>query len=328
MGVTTARHWSEELIRHGKPSSTPAAIIRRCSLPDQRTIRCTLDRVADHVAPREGERLRPPAIVIVGEVASLSPALAWFEQRPLFGVTVLVTRPRDQAFELESCLAELGADVLFQPAIEISDPPDWTPVDHTIARLAEFDWLAFTSANGVRFFIERLLGSGRDLRRLGHAGLAVIGPGTAKALAEYHLRADVQPAQFDADALAEKLATLVQGQRVLYPHASRGRDVLPRRLKEAGAVVEEMVVYSNTDVTQPDEEVAQRLSAGRIDWMTVTSSAIARSLVIMFGDELRKTRLASISPITSQALRDLGHEPAAEAAESTMQGVVDAILAG
>jgi uroporphyrinogen III methyltransferase/synthase len=172
------------------------------------------------------------------------------------------------------------------------------------------------------------LASGHDLRSLGRAQLAVIGPGTAHALAEHHLYADVQPERFDAEALAETLAPLVRGKRLLYPHASRGRDVLPRRLKEAGAAVEEIVVYSNTDVTQPDEDIANRLAGGRVDWVTATSSAIARSLVIMFGDELRKSRLASISPITSQALRESGHEPSAEAIEYTMPGLVEAILAG
>jgi uroporphyrinogen III methyltransferase/synthase len=327
MGVTTARHWSQELIRHGKPPNTPAAIVRRCSLPDQRTIRCALEEVAEKVEARDGQRLRPPAIVIVGKAAALSPALSWFEQRPLFGKTTLVTRPRDQAHELEARLVELGAEVLFQPAIEIADPPAWEPVDQAIGRLAEFDWLAFTSANGVRFFLDRLLASRRDLRSLGAAKLAVIGPGTERALAEYRLKADVRPERFDAEALAELLAPRAAGKRFLYPHASRGRDTLPRLLQEAGAILEEVVVYSHIDVAEPNQDIAERLMSDRIDWITVTSSAIARSLAAMFGDALRKTRLASISPITSGALRDLGYEPSAEAAEYTMAGVVEAILA-
>jgi uroporphyrinogen III methyltransferase/synthase len=227
---------------------------------------------------------------------------------------------------LELQLTELGAEVLFQPAIVISNPPDWRPVDEAIARLAEFDWLAFTSANGVRFFFDRLLTTGRDLRSLGSVKIAVIGPGTAQALAEYRIRADVQPERFDADALAAALAPVAGGKRFLYPHASRGRDTLPRELTKAGAVVEEIVVYTNADVTQPDPDIAERLAAGRVDWTTVTSSAIARSLAALFGEDLKKTRLASISPITSQALREAGCEPTAEAAQYTMQGLVEAIL--
>jgi uroporphyrinogen III methyltransferase / synthase len=326
MSVTTARHWSEELISYGKAPHTPAAIIRRCSLPQQRTVRCTLGEVAQRIE-HESDRIRPPAIVIVGEVASLSPALAWFEQRPLFGTSILVTRPRGQAEALETPLAELGAEVLFQPAIEISAPPDWRPVDDALVRVAEFDFLTFTSANGVRFFLDRLLATGRDLRALGNVRIAVIGPGTAQALAEYRIRADVRPQRFDADALAEALLPEAGGKRFLYPRANRGRDTLPRELTKAGAAVEEVVVYTHADVTQSDPEIAERLAAGRIDWTTVTSSAIARSVAALFGDDLQKTRLASISPITSQALRDAGREPAAEASEYTMPGLAQAILA-
>ncbi len=326
MGVTTARHWTAELIRHGKSPTTPAAIIRRCSLPDQRTIHATLADVADRIESSDGERVRPPALVIVGQVASLSPALAWFERRPLFRQSILITRPREQAGELDAELTELGAEVLLQPAIEISDPPDWAPVDAALERLNEFDWLVFTSANGVQYLLERLLTVGRDLRALGNLRLAAIGPGTARMLEKYRLRADVQPDRFDADGLADILAPNAPGQRFLLARASRGRDVLPRRLQEAGANVEQIVVYSSTDVTQPDEEIAARLAAGRINWVTVTSSAIARSLAALFGDDLRKARLASISPITSQTLRELGYEPAAEAVEYTMRGVIAAIV--
>ncbi len=326
MGVTTARRWTEELIRHGKAPTTPAAIVRRCSLPDQRTLRCTLAEVADRLDPQQGERIRPPAIVIVGHVASLSPALAWFERRPLFGQAVLVTRPRDQAWELEDHLTELGADVLLQPAIEISDPSDWRPVDAALARLDEFDWLAFTSANGVRYLLDRLLATGRDLRTLGNVRLAAIGPGTARALEAYHLRPDLQPERFDAEGLAAALAPQAAGKQFLLARASRGRDVLPRLLQEAGAAVEQIVVYTSTDVAQPDEEISERLVRGEIAWVTVTSSAIARSLAALFGDELRQARLASISPITSQTLRESGHEPAVEASEYTMSGVIAAIV--
>ncbi|MBW3599454.1 MAG: uroporphyrinogen-III C-methyltransferase [Planctomycetes bacterium] len=328
MGVTTARQWSEALIRHGKPPQTPAAIVRRCSLPDQFTIRCTLAEVAERMESHEGQRLRPPAIVIIGEVASLSPALAWFEQRPLFGKTILVTRPRGQAIDLQRRLGELGAEVLLQPAIEISDPPDWTPVDDAIERLSEFDWLTFSSANGVRFLLDRLVSVGRDTRALGSVRLAAIGPGTSQALAEYRLRVDLQPQRFDAEGLAEALCPDAAGKRFLLARASRGRDALPRLLSGAGGIVEQIVVYSSTDATQPDEEIAEKLADGRIDWITVTSSAIARSLAKLFGEQLHKARIASISPITTQTLRDLGYEPAAEASHYTMDGVVEAILAG
>ena len=179
MGVTTAEHWAGRLIAAGKPADTPAAIVRRCSLADQQTIVCTLGTVADEIRTR---RLRPPALVIVGTVATLASGHNWFVERPLFGRRVLVTRAAHQASELASALSDLGADVLVQPAIEIAPPADWAPVDAALARIDEFDWIVFSSANGVRSLLDRLLGE-RDLRALHQVKLAAIGPGSAEELA-------------------------------------------------------------------------------------------------------------------------------------------------
>lgn len=323
MGVTTAPQWTAALIAAGKPASTPAAILRRCSFPDQRVLHCALSEVPETI--RQG-RVRPPVIVVVGEVAKLGPALSWFEKRPLFGQTVLVTRPVHQARELAAPLRELGADVLVQPAIEIRPVQDAAPLDAAIARLREFDWLVFSSANGVRHFLKRLLGQG-DLRLLGNAKLAAIGPGTAEALREFHLAADLIPDEYRAESLAEALGTGAQGQRFLLLRASRGREVLREQLQAAGGLIEQVVVYESHDVTAALPEIAERLRAGRIDWVTVTSSAIARSLANLFGADLNRAKLASISPITTATLRDLGYSPAVEAGEYTMAGVVQALVA-
>jgi uroporphyrinogen III methyltransferase/synthase len=323
MGVTTAPEWTAALIAAGKPSDTPAALVRRCTWPDQRTIRCTLAEVPARV---KSEKLRPPAIVIVGDVADLAPAESWFTARPLFGTRVLVTRPREQAEGLLGPLEDLGGGCLIQPVIEISPPPDWGPVDSSLRRLDQFDWLVFSSANGVRHLLDRLLSGEGDLRALGQIKLAVIGPGTAEALAGYHLKADLCPDEYRAESLAAALAGEAKGKRFLLARASRGREVLADELTAAGAQVEQIVVYESRDVTATEEDVAAALAAGQIDWITVTSSAIARSLVALFGESLRKSRLVSISPVTSATLRELGYEPAAEATEYTMPGVVAAIL--
>ncbi|HEX4128789.1 MAG TPA: uroporphyrinogen-III C-methyltransferase [Pirellulales bacterium] len=324
MGTTTAAEWTSGLIAAGKPADTPAVIVRRCTWPDQLTIGCTLGTVADEVARR---KLRPPAIVVVGEVASAADAaINWFVRRSLHGVRVLVTRPRGQAVELSSRLERLGAEVLAQPAIEILPPDDWAPVDRALGQIADYDWLVFSSANGVRMLLDRLEHSGGDLRRLGSVRLAAIGPGTADALADYHLRADVQPEEFRAEALAAALAGEARGRRFLLARASRGREVLAEQLRAAGGLVEQVVVYRSEDVRKPDPEVAAALAAGKIDFVTVTSSAIARSLAAMFGPGLAKSRLASISPITSATLRELGFEAAAEARQYTLEGVVEAIV--
>jgi uroporphyrinogen III methyltransferase/synthase len=323
MGVTTALHWSAALVAAGKSASTPVAILRRVSLPDQTRIDTTLVEVA---AVIEAKKLRPPVVFIVGEVAQHGPAWSWFDKRPLFGQKILVTRPSHQADDLARPLAELGANVLLQPAIEIRSASDSSPIDRALERLDRFDWLVFSSANGVRYSLDRLPAIDRDLRQLGRIKIAAIGPGTADELAKYHLRADVVPDEFRAESLADSLAKNAAGKRFLLVRASRGREVLAEELTKAGGHVEQVVVYDSVDVEQPDPESAAQLAAGKIDWTTVTSSAIARSLAKLFGDSLKKTRLASISPITSATLRELGFEPATEAIEYTMPGLVEAIL--
>lgn len=324
MGITTAAEWTTALIEHGKPRQTPAAIVRRGSWPNQSTIRCRLETVAETI--RE-QRLRPPAIVIVGPVAGLDTASDWARRRPLLGRRILVTRAADQAAALSDPLRELGAEVLEQPAIEIHPPEDWAPLDRAIDELERFDWLVFSSTNAVRGFVERLWARGGDSRRLGRARLAAIGPGTAAELEQYHLRTDVEPAIYRAEALAARLAPEAAGSRFLLIRANRGREVLAAALRAAGGDVVEAVAYESRDVTQADPDVLAALERREIDVVTVTSSAIARSLVALVGAHLRGARLASLSPITSATLVELGYPPAIEAAEYTMPGLVAAIVA-
>jgi uroporphyrinogen III methyltransferase/synthase len=324
MGTASARPWAEALLSRGKPAQTPAAIVRRCSRSDQQTIRCTLGTVAD-VIDQSG--LGPPCVVLVGPAVAAAPETSWFAARPLFGVRVLVTRPRHQAASLAEPLAELGAGVYFQPAIELSDPADWRPVDRALQQLDRYDWLVFSSANGVSSLLDRLWNTQGDLRRLARVRLAAMGPGTAEELTRYRLRADLVPDQYRAEALAEALAREASGQRFLLARASRGREVLAESLVRAGGEVEQVVVYQSRDADRPEPEIAALLAAGQIDWITVTSSAIAQSLVRLFGDDLRKARLASISPVTSGTIRRTGHSPTVEASQYTMAGLVEAIVA-
>jgi uroporphyrinogen III methyltransferase/synthase len=324
MGVTTAPKWSQALIEKGKPADTPVAIVRRCTWPDQQTVFTTLGEIGQLL---QHTKFRPPAVIIIGEVARESRSKSWFTTRPLFGRTVLVTRPEHQSEYLTHRFKELGANVLVQPAIEIGEPFDWGAIDAVIKRLTEFDWLVFSSANGVHYFLRRLFSLGYDTRQLGRARLAAIGPATVAALEEYHLRADVQPTTYRAEALAEILAPHVCGKRVLLARASRGREVLAEMLIGAGAIVEQAVVYESRDVASPNPEVASALAVGRVDWTTVTSPAIARNLVRLFGEELRKTRLVAISPLTASVLEQAGYPPAVVAENYTSDGIVAAILA-
>jgi uroporphyrinogen III methyltransferase/synthase len=323
MGVTSAPRWAAALIEHGKSADTPVAIVRHATLPQQQVQVTTLGQLPEVAAAG----LRPPAIMLVGKAIDERAALDWFGTRPLAGQTVMVTRPAHQTDEMAERLGELGASVLEQPAIEIGPPADWGPVDASIAELGTFGWVVFSSANGVRAFLERLRLSGHDMRALGGVQLAAIGPATADALAEYALRADVQPSEYRAEALAKALGPIAKGQKVLLVRASRGREVLAETLSAAGAAVTQVVAYESRDVTTPDESIAKSLAAGRVDWVTVTSSAIGRSLVALFGDDLRRTKLAAISPLTAGVLADAGYPAAAVATEYTSAGLVAAILA-
>ncbi len=324
MGVTSAPQWTNALIDAGRSVETPAVILRRCSWTDQQIIECTLGTVAQQI---KSQAIRPPVLVIVGEVCQAAARSNWFAERPLCGQTVLITRPRHQALDLCGRLGELGAGCLIQPAIEIAPPDHWQPVDAALDDVAGYDWLVFSSANGVRSLLERIWQRHGDLRSLGSVKLAVIGPRTADELAKFHLRPDITPEQYRAEALAAALTEAASGKRFLLARASRGREVLAEQLTAAGAAVDQIVVYNSVDVERPSEEIAEAMAAGKIHWTTVTSSAIARSLAKMFGDDLRQTQLASISPITSETLRQLGFEAAVEAVEFTTDGVIEAILA-
>lgn len=323
MGIRSAADWSRALIDGGKAPETPVAVVRLCTLPDQRVVRATLETLAETI---RAARILPPAVTIVGTGAGLGPEVSWFASRPLFGKTVLVTRPRHQAESLCQRLAELGARVMLQPTIEIKACKNWGPVDEALAGLDRFCWLVFSSSNGVQSLISRLFALGRDTRAFGSVNLAAIGPGTAEALASWHLKADLVPGEYRAESLADELAPRVAGKRVLLARASRGREVLADRLEHAGAHVSQVVVYESCDVEQADPEVEAALLEDQIDWVTITSSAIARSAVRLFPKGLGRAKLVSISPVTSETLRQMGHNPATEATDYTMDGVVEAIL--
>jgi uroporphyrinogen III methyltransferase/synthase len=220
---------------------------------------------------------------------------------------------------------------LLLPVVEIRDPADWGPVDRALRQLAAFVWLVFTSGNGVHAFMRRLRSLGLDMRSLGHLKLAAIGPATAAALRSYQLDADLVPGEFRSEALAQALSAHVAGKRVLLARADRGRELLYQELARM-ASVEQVAVYSQVDAAADCANVLQGLRQGQVDWVTLTSSNIARAFVRSLDSEMLqhvregKPRLASISPVTSAAIRELGLPIAAEAAEYTSAGLIEAIL--
>jgi uroporphyrinogen III methyltransferase/synthase len=314
----------------------------------QRTVTATLGTIAD-AAAQAG--LKPPSLIVIGRCVQQRERIAWFEQRPLFGLRIGITRPRELIFSnlgsgsvsptdshssgggLEATIARClawGAEPVLMPAIEVAPLSDPSPIDALLARLADFDWLVFTSANGVRAFWDRLWTGGGDGRRLHGLKIACIGPGTAAALRDCHLRADLVPSAYRAEELAEALAPLTAGQRVLWVRASRGREVLPRRLRDAGASVEELVVYEHRDVEAFSLEVQGRLARGELDWIGLSSPSIAANVARLVSNSPRPEnervpRFAAISPVTAAAAREAGLTIDAIAQTYTWEGLLEAI---
>jgi uroporphyrinogen III methyltransferase/synthase len=316
------------LLAHGKAADTPAAVVRHATLGCQRTVTASL---ADLPAAARAAGIEAPALTVIGPVVGLRPSVGWFERLPLFGRGVLVTRPRHQAAALMSRLRELGAVPYLLPTVEVREPADWAPVDAALANLARYQWLVFTSGNGVQALVRRLMQTGRDLRTLGPVKLAVIGPSTAAALRAHLLEPDFMPATYNSEALAAGLKERAAGQRLLLARADRGRDVLRQELATA-ATVDQVAVYSQVDTVEADPAVLDALRRGDIRYVTLTSSNIARSLARLVDEPTQAhirsgaVKLVSISAVTSADVRALGWPIAAEAAEATLDGVVAALV--
>lgn len=328
MGLDRLDRISSALIAQGKPPDTPALVVSRATTPLQKTVTSTLKDIAQQV---QAAALHAPSLLIVGEVVRLREKAAWFEQRPLFGQIIGITRPEDQAEEAITLAYRCGAQPVALPTIEILPPENWSAVDDVLSRLAEFDWLVFTSVNGVRGLLGRLWEIGGDMRRLAQARLAAIGSSTADALHAYGLRADLVPVTFRAEALAEALRPDVAGKRILWARASRGRDVLSTELVDAGGLLEEVVVYRNQDVHEFPAAARQKLDAGELDWIGLSSPSIARNLSRLLSPQARghlgtRTKLASISPVTTAAAREVGLPVSAEAKSYTWSGILEAII--
>jgi uroporphyrinogen III methyltransferase/synthase len=264
----------------------------------------------------------------------LRQTLNWFEKRPLFGRTIVVTRTRQQASELSQRLEELGAQVIEAPTIELAPPPDSAAVDAALASAGQFDWIVFTSANGVASVRDRLLTGGRDVRTLGDARIAAIGDATAAAIQRLLCRnVDLCPARFVAEALAEEFIgrDLVRDRRFLLLRADIARPLLRERLIAAGAArVEDVSLYQTRPARSLPPGLIQALEAGSVHWITFTSSSTARHFAELLGADyaakLAGVKLASIGPITTQALRALELEPSAAAEQFNISGLIDAIV--
>jgi uroporphyrinogen III methyltransferase / synthase len=325
MGVRNLPQISAALLAHGRDPQTPVAVIRWGTRAAQQVITGTLRDIASQAAG-----IGPPAIAVVGAVVSLRERLNWFERLPLFGRRIAVTRTREQAGPLREQLMALGAEVVEIPTIEVRPPTSWEPMDAAVRRLGDFDYLLVTSVNGVRNFLARLRATGRDVRDLKGLIIGAIGPATAAEFAKVGIRVDLTPKEYRAEGLLEALGSHdVQGKAFLIPRAKIARDLVPKALRERGAQVEVVEAYQ-TVVPQLSGEELQRLLSPPPHVITFTSSSTASNFVKLIGqssvDEfLKGVATASIGPITSDTLRQLGLAVSIEATESTIAGLVRAI---
>ncbi|MDR3320502.1 MAG: uroporphyrinogen-III C-methyltransferase [Desulfovibrio sp.] len=304
MGVANLPAIAENLVTAGLDPQTPAALVHRGTTPQQRSLVSTIARLPDEARNRG---FTNPSVIVVGKVAWLAEKLNWFERRPLFGKSVVVTRALKQASGIASALAQLGAQVLEFPTIRIRPPEDFVELDAAIARLQDYDWVIFTSVNGVSSFFDRLSLAGNDSRALAGRKVAAIGPATAGALAGYGIRADFVPEHFVAESVTEGLlrTASLDGRRILLPRAAKARDVLPQELRKAGTRVDVVTAYETVPAGARKEETITRLKEGSLDCVTFgSSSTVENFLALVPPDVVRQSgaRLAAIGPMTAQTL--------------------------
>lgn len=328
MGVGNLPVIARELLTAGRAPETPAALTRWGTTPRQQVVTGTLGTITERVRQ---VGLRPPAVLVVGDVVGLRDDLRWYETRPLFGMRVLVTRPRRKTDQMAARLRDLGAEPVIFPTIAIREPKDWKALDAAIDRLANrrYDWVIFTSTNGVRFFWQRLEKAGRDARTFAGSRLAAIGPVTAQELAERGLRADLVPDRYVAEAILEELGT-VEGQRVLLPRADIARPLLADGLRAAGADVDEVAAYRTASAGRDNRtEIRDMLAAGAIDVLTFTSSSTVRNFLAALEplpDLPEGLVVACIGPITAGTARESGLPVHVSAEEHTIEGLLTALV--
>ena len=325
MGMFAVAEIARALISSGRSPETPALAVRWATRPDQESIEGPLASLPLLIGDRG---MKPPATIIVGEVVRLRQKLNWYERLPLFGRRIVTTRAKGQADALTSRLKELGADVVELPTIEIQPAADYGPMDRALGQLGAYDWLIFTSANGVRFFLERLDRSAVDLRAL-RAKICAIGPATRAAIEALHLKVDLMGREYVAEGLLAAFAAYdLAGRRVLLPRAAVARDLVPVELGRRGAQVDVVEAYRTVAPEGAGAQAAGIFGGERKpDCITFTSSSTVQNFLAVAGTEaLAGVKVASIGPVTTGTARGLGIAVDAEARVFSVDGLVDAVL--
>jgi uroporphyrinogen III methyltransferase/synthase len=329
MGMKNLGNIVKNLLTQGKPPHTPAALIRWGTTVEQQTITAPLNKI-ENEAREKG--LGPPAVLVVGEVVNLRPHLSWFERSPLFGRRILVTRSREQASGLSNHLRALGAHPIEVPTIKLMEPDDWGEVDKALLRLDNYDWILFTSPNGVRCFLQRIRQKGGDVRDLKGIRIAAIGPGTAQTIEALGVRVDFVPGEYRAEALAAAFSRDdVKGKKFLLPRAEVARDILPQVLSEGGGSVDVVSVYRTEIPDQERSRIRDLLAQRRVDVITFTSSSTVNNFVALVGKEdisvrLEGIRVACIGPITARTAEEKGIKSHILPKEYSIPGLVAALV--
>lgn len=325
MGLHHAADIMHELLEAGRDPDTPAMAVRWGTRADQQTVVGTIATLPGRI---DEEHLLPPATIFVGDVVALRARLNWFENLPLFGKRVVVTRARNQASEVSAKLRALGAEPIEIPTIALEPLDDYSAADAAIDQLARYNWIVFTSANAVEFFMDRLFHSPHDLRDL-QAKICAIGPATGAVLAALHLKVDLIPESAVAESIVKAFERYdVEGKRVLIPRAASARELVPDALRSRGAIVDVVDVYRNV-VPQEARTLAEAVfnREQQPDWVIFSSSSTVKNLLAMTAPgSLRGVKIASIGPVTSKTVRLHGLDVAVEADEATIDGVIAAIV--
>lgn len=329
MGVKNLPNIREKLLANGKSSDTPVALVRWGTTTKQQTVVGTLENIVEKVAEAN---LKSPAIIVVGDVVSLREKMQWFEKRPFHGKRVVVTRARAQSSDLIATLTGLGATCIEIPTIKVVPPADNTPLKNAIADLKSYEWVVFTSVNGVKSFFDTLFETGKDVRDMGHLKCACIGPVTKEELMTHGIVSDILPESYRAESVADAFSGMdIKGKKILLPRAKEARTILPEELAKMGAVVDEVTAYVTEQVTDGKNELIELLENHQIDMVTFTSSSTVKNFKALlpedkFAQLMEGVKVACIGPITSDTAQMEGMMPDIIATEYTIPGLVQAMV--
>lgn len=325
MGVENLQKICSQLIKHGAAADTPCALIRWATTGGQKTLTAALDSIA---ALAEQKQFRAPAVLVIGEVVNLRDDLSWFEDQPLFGKRIIVTRTRRTAGTLSSKLRKLGADIIEIPTTRIEKPSDEMAFGELVMDAHRYDWLIFSSPNGVERFFKIFFKIYKDAREIGGAKIAAIGPGTAAKIKEYHLAVDLLPEKSVAESLAEafeKMGSSIENLTMLWVRPEQARRVLPDRLNASGVILDEAIAYRSVADTDDITGALQRFKHEGADIITFTSSSSVEGFLNLKLELPKDLRIVSIGPATSRTLKAAGLKVDIEAKQHNIDGLIEAI---